>query len=65
MPAILRPEHVRAWLSPDTPRDELVQALEPYPAEQMELWPVSSAVNSAAAEGETLIERAGENEAQT
>ena len=57
MPAILRPEHVHAWLSPDTSRDELVQALEPFPAEQMELWPVSSAVNRATAEGVALIER--------
>lgn len=56
MPAILRPEHVRAWLSPDTPKDELASMLEPYPSVQMELWPVSSAVNSAAAEGEVLIE---------
>jgi putative SOS response-associated peptidase YedK len=56
MPAILRAEYVRAWLDSKTPREALADALEPFPAEQMEQWPVSTAVNSVAAEGEALIE---------
>lgn len=43
MPVIIPPENYERWLSnfePD-PRDLLV----PYPAELMEMWPVSSRVN--------------------
>jgi putative SOS response-associated peptidase YedK len=49
MPVILRPEARAAWLDPalrDTePLDDL---LAPYPAAEMELYPVSSDVNSPA-----------------
>jgi putative SOS response-associated peptidase YedK len=55
MPAILRPEHEDAWLDPEmTDPPALASMLRPYPAEEMEAYPVSDAVNSSRAEGEQL-----------
>jgi len=46
MPAILSTEVEDAWLNPKTPPIELVRMLKPFPAAQMQTYPVSSRVNS-------------------
>lgn len=53
MPAILRAEDHEAWLAGT--QDEARRALQPYPDERMEAWPVSPRVNSAKADDESLI----------
>ena len=56
MPAILQPEHIALWLDLDTRPDALRETLQPYPAERMELWPVSGRVNSPAHDDPGLVE---------
>ncbi len=47
MPVILRKEDEDEWLNPDNVEPEkLMKFLEPYPASEMEAYPVSSLVNS-------------------
>jgi putative SOS response-associated peptidase YedK len=47
MPAILSPEDYDLWLDPNFTRSDSLQAmLKPYPAEAMQVYPVSSKVNS-------------------
>jgi putative SOS response-associated peptidase YedK len=46
MPAILRPEDEALWLDPNISETGLVPLLKPYPAVEMESYPVSTAVNS-------------------
>lgn len=56
MPAILRKEDEDAWIEQEIP-DPAWQsrALQPYPAEEMIAYPVSTMVNSPGNEGEELI----------
>jgi putative SOS response-associated peptidase YedK len=58
MAVILRPEDYHAWLRPDEVKDpaELIRLLQVYPAELMEAYPVSRAVNSPANDRPELIE---------
>jgi putative SOS response-associated peptidase YedK len=61
MPAILRQEDYRKWLDAhERSPDELMPLLKPYPAEQMEAYPVSKLVNSPANESAKCIERQDE-----
>jgi putative SOS response-associated peptidase YedK len=48
MPVFVGHEHFAAWLDPKDklPAKLLAALLKPYPAEQMECWPVSTRVNS-------------------
>lgn len=47
MPVIVSKEHFAAWLDPnDKHPEKMLTLLKPYPAEQMECWPVSTRVNS-------------------
>ena len=49
MPVILPPELYDAWLdSENDDREELLAMLAPYPAEEMEAYPVSRSVNRPA-----------------
>jgi len=49
MPVILRPEQFERWLSSDsTPIPQLEQLLQTFPAEEMQVFPVSSYVNKVA-----------------
>lgn len=49
MPVILKPEDYEDWLGPDYQETaELQSLLKPFPAEQMEVYPVSDQVNSPA-----------------
>ena len=53
MPAILRPEHYDRWLGeePD-PRD----VLQPFPAELMRMWPISTRVNKPENDDPSVLE---------
>jgi putative SOS response-associated peptidase YedK len=58
MPAILKQDDEMRWLSRDVlPADEIQRILAPYPAEEMEAYPVSERVNSPGADDEKVIER--------
>ena len=49
MPVILSPELHEVWLDPENDdREELLSMLAPYPAEEMEAYPVSRRVNRPA-----------------
>lgn len=56
MPAILRHDDQLLWLSQTTTPQELLHALRPFPAELMDAYIVSTAVNSPRNDDETLIE---------
>jgi putative SOS response-associated peptidase YedK len=59
MPVILPPASYDAWLSPEPRRaEELTPLLAPYPAEEMETFAVSTAVNNPKNEGPSLLEPA-------
>jgi putative SOS response-associated peptidase YedK len=56
MPVILSPQAEAAWLDPRiNDPSRLLPLLRPYPAEQMEAYPVSPAVNSIANDSPQLI----------
>jgi putative SOS response-associated peptidase YedK len=56
MPAILQPRDYAKWLdpSPQTP-DALLPLIKPYPAEQMNAYPVSTQVNKPEHDSPELI----------
>ncbi|OLD84075.1 MAG: hypothetical protein AUF64_02920 [Chloroflexi bacterium 13_1_20CM_54_36] len=59
MPVILKHEDETTWLNPDeTEPDRLVQLLHPYPAGEMDAYPVSRLVNSPANDTKAVIEPA-------
>lgn len=52
MPAILDGDDAQAWLeTPPEATEALLELLRPFPAERMEAWPVSRAVNDARFDG--------------
>jgi putative SOS response-associated peptidase YedK len=55
MPVILAPEDHAAWLAPETAPPALKALLKPYPAELMQVYRVSTLVNSSRNEGAELI----------
>lgn len=58
MPVILHRRDFDRWLSPDEqPPSELNDLLKPFPADEMEAYPVSTRVNSPKNEGKDLVER--------
>jgi putative SOS response-associated peptidase YedK len=58
MPVILPPDLEALWLNPDVEDPALLaQVLAPYPDELMQMYPVSSLVNSVANNSELLIKR--------
>jgi putative SOS response-associated peptidase YedK len=46
MPVIIPPEQWRAWLSPDISAEDRAKMLTPFPADRMEVHPISDRVNS-------------------
>ena len=57
MPVILPPELYDAWLDPDNDdREELLTMLAPYPAEEMEAYPISRRVSSPANDGPGVLQ---------
>jgi len=58
MPVILKQDDEMRWLSRDVlPADEVQRILSPYPAEGMEVYPVSERVNKTDVDDEKVIER--------
>jgi len=55
MPVILAPEDYDLWLNADTSTDDLRALLKPFPAEQMEAYAVSRAVNSVRNDTEECV----------
>jgi putative SOS response-associated peptidase YedK len=55
MAVILPPGREREWLTAEDPRD----LLEPYPAEEMTAYPVSTRVNDPANDDPSLVEPVG------
>jgi putative SOS response-associated peptidase YedK len=58
MPVILAPDDFANWLNRDVPGKDVIDLVKPFDAEQMEAWPVSTAVNSPKNDGEELVEKA-------
>jgi putative SOS response-associated peptidase YedK len=56
MPVILRPEDEDVWLDAESDMAHVLSLLEPFPADQMDCYAVSTAVNSPRYEGPSLIE---------
>ena len=56
MPVILRQEDEDAWLDKGSDSARLLALLKAYPADKMEAYPVSRAVNSPANEGAELMQ---------
>lgn len=56
MPAIVRQEEEEQWLTPTTHEQELQHILRSFPAEEMEAWEVSTAVNNPRNNSPLLIE---------
>ncbi len=54
MPVLLGPEAREEWLDPAVDAGALRELLVPFPAERMEAWPVSPAVNSPRNNGPEL-----------
>jgi putative SOS response-associated peptidase YedK len=60
MPVILPREAEEQWLDPGTPREHLLEMLQPLPSDQTSLTPVGPAVNDARYDGpECLVAGAG------
>lgn len=56
MPAIIKQEHESLWLQHESlPLDEVREILNPYPADQLEAYRVSTAVNNPNLDSEELI----------
>lgn len=60
MPAILTSEDAQTWMATPPEATELVlELLRPFPAELMEAWPVSAAVNDVRRDGPDVAGRVG------
>ncbi|MFO0847736.1 MAG: SOS response-associated peptidase [Gemmataceae bacterium] len=58
MPVILDPMDYADWLNPEMPVDDLLGLLTPYPADQMEMVAVGSAVGSPKNDGPECLQAA-------
>lgn len=64
MPVIVEPADYGKWLEEGEDRDALKRLLTPYPADKMQLHPVSTVVNSPRHEGPQCIAAAGPEKTQ-
>ncbi len=56
MPVIVNEEHFDSWLDPNTKDPvKLLALFKPFPAEQMECWPVSTRVNDPVEDDSELL----------
>ena len=55
MPAVLGHTDWNTWLDPDTDRKTLETLIRPYPADEIQIWPVSTRVNRAKEDSPDLI----------
>lgn len=53
MPAILRPEHYTRWLGDEPNPHDLLQ---PFPADLMRMWPISTKVNKPENDDPSVLE---------
>lgn len=59
-PVILPEEEERRWLNTDAPVNEVIDLLKPYPAEEMNAYPISKKIKNPKAEGRELLEPIGQ-----
>ena len=59
-PVILRKKHEGLWLNQNAPLTDITRLLQPYPAEEMNAFPISNKIKNPASEGKDLIEPVGE-----
>jgi putative SOS response-associated peptidase YedK len=57
MPVIIAPEDFERWLDPSVPPEKVKDLLRPYPAEEMDLYPISRKVNSPKNDDPDCIDR--------
>lgn len=57
MPVIIPPGDYLRWLSPSTSADDARSMLKTYPADDMQAWPVSKAVNNPRNDSPANLER--------
>jgi putative SOS response-associated peptidase YedK len=57
MPVILPRSSEATWLNKEAPTADLVELMQPYPDEEMEAYPVSSAVGNVKNNSDELIKR--------
>lgn len=56
MPVIIAPPDYELWLDPDVVEPgKVIPLLQPYPGNEMEMYPVGFGVNSPKNDGEGLI----------
>ena len=60
MPAIVAKRNYSRWLESRIPGDEVADALTPYPAEEMDAYAITPAVNNPKTDGPELIRAADE-----
>jgi len=64
MPVIVHPEDYQLWLETDVRKQELLKdLLQPFPADEMTSYPVSTLVNNVRRQGAELIEQLASNSA--
>ena len=59
-PVILHKKHESVWLNQNAPLTDITRLLQPYPAEEMNAYPISKTIKSPSAEGLDLIVPIGE-----
>ena len=60
MPVILHPQQEKLWLDDELPLSDVTAMLEPYPASEMNGYPISPAIKSSKAKGLELLQPIGE-----
>lgn len=61
MPVMLGPKIRWDWLDPDAQQPDLIEMLQPYPAEEMKCYAVSRAVNSPGNDNPQVVEPVKDN----
>ncbi len=59
-PAILHPEEERLWLDSDLPLSDITSLLRPFPADEMNAYPISSEIKNPRNNGLHLLKPIGE-----
>ena len=59
-PVILQQDAEEAWLSDDLPLEDITSLLEPYPADELNAYPISPAIKSPKSNGIELLKPVGE-----
>jgi len=59
-PVILHKKYENTWLNEEAPLTDITRLLQPYPSDEMNAYPISTAIKNPRAEGRELIEPIGE-----